>query len=187
MKSYRDITETYKKANKNKVNRINSEAKKVAEKLKLDDRIQQLQETEDFTSVKDNKEGFPNSPSFRLSNPSKSEIGKISRHILDKINKSLLSNTKANQWKNTSDTISWFKNINSKKQSSFINFEVETFYPPISEKRLIDAISFAKSAINITEQDLSIIMESRQTLLFQNSESWVRKTGNEDFDVPMGC
>ena len=34
------ITKTYKKSNKNKVYRINSEAKKIAEKLKLDDRMQ---------------------------------------------------------------------------------------------------------------------------------------------------
>ena len=92
----KSITKTYKKPNKNKVNRINSEAKTIAEKLKLHDKIQQLQETEAFISVKDHKEGFPNSPSFRLINPSKSEIGKISKHILDKINKSLLSNTKVN-------------------------------------------------------------------------------------------
>ena len=146
-----------------------------------------MQETEAFISVKDHKEGFPNSPSFRLINPSKSEIGKISKHILDKINKSLLSNTKVNQWKNTSDAISWFKNINNKKQSSFVNFDVENFYPSISEKLLIDAINFAKSSANITEQDLSIIMQSRKTLLFQNSEPWVKKLGNENFDVPMGC
>ena len=30
-------------------------------------------------------------------------------------------------------------------------------------------------------------MQSRKTLLFQNSESCVKKTGNEDFKVPMGC
>ena len=34
-----NITKTYKKTNKNKVNRINYEVKKIAEKLKLDDRI----------------------------------------------------------------------------------------------------------------------------------------------------
>ena len=112
-----NITKTYKKTNKNKVNRINSEAKKTAEKLNLDDRIQQLQETEAFISVKDHKKGLPNSPSFRLINASKSEVGKISKHILEKINKSILSNTKVNQQKNTSDAISWFKNINNKKQS----------------------------------------------------------------------
>ena len=109
--------------------------------------------------VKDHKEEFPNSQSFRLINPSKSEIGKISKHILDKINKSLLSNTKVNQWKNTSDAISWFKNINNKKQSSFVNFDVENFYPSISEKLLTDAINFAKSSANITQQDNYAIKE----------------------------
>ena len=145
-----------------------------------------MQETETFISVKDHKEGFPNSPSFRLINLSKSEIGKFSKHILDKINKSLLSNTKVNQWKNTSDAISWFKN-NNKKHSSFVNLDVENFYPSISEKRLIDAVNFGKSSAIITQQDLSIIMQSRETLLFQNSEPWVKKLGNENFDVPMGC
>ena len=82
--------------------------------------------------VEDHQEEFPNSPSFRPSNPLKSEIGKTIKHILDKINKSLLSNTKVNQWKNTSHAISWFENINNKKQSSFANFDVENFYPAIS-------------------------------------------------------
>ena len=130
----KNITKTYKKPNKNKVNRINSEAKTIAEKLELDDRIQQLQETEAFILVKDLKEGFPNSPSFRLINPSKSEIGKISKHILDKINildKSLLINTKLNQWKNTPDAISWFQNISDKNRPSFVNFDVGNFYPSI--------------------------------------------------------
>ena len=30
-------------------------------------------------------------------------------------------------------------------------------------------------------------MQSRKTLLFHNSESWFKKTGNKDFEVPMGC
>ena len=30
-------------------------------------------------------------------------------------------------------------------------------------------------------------MLSIKTLLFQNSEPWVKKLGNENFDVPMGC
>ena len=35
-----NITKTYKKTNKTKVNKINSESKKIAEKLKLDNRMQ---------------------------------------------------------------------------------------------------------------------------------------------------
>ena len=51
-----------------------------------------------------------------------------------------MSNTKVNQWKSTSDAISWFKNINKKKQSSFVNFEIDNYYSSISEKLLLDAI-----------------------------------------------
>ena len=41
--------------------------------------------------------------------------------------------------------------------------------------------------IEITDQDLAIIMQTRKTLLFQNTEPWVKKSETEDFDVPMGC
>ena len=71
--------------------------------------------------------------------------------------------------------------------SLFVNFDVENFYPSISEKLLTDAISYAKSLIYITEEEYSIIMHSRKILLFQNSEPWVKKEGNEDLDVLMGC
>ena len=57
-----NITKTYKKTKREKVNRINSEAKRIAEKLKLNDTIQQLQETEAFILVKDHKGEFLTAP-----------------------------------------------------------------------------------------------------------------------------
>ena len=30
-------------------------------------------------------------------------------------------------------------------------------------------------------------MQARRKLLFNNGECWVKKVGNEEFDVPMGC
>ena len=30
-------------------------------------------------------------------------------------------------------------------------------------------------------------MQSRRTLLFNNKKPWLKKSGNEEFDVPMGC
>ena len=65
------LTKTYKKASKNGVNRINSEAKKIAKKLKLDDKIQKLQETETFIFMEDHEEVFLNSPSIIMFDPSK--------------------------------------------------------------------------------------------------------------------
>ena len=100
-----NVTEIYKKSNRDKVNKINTETKKIATKLKIDDRVQQFREAEAFITVKDHKDNFPNFPTFRLINPSKSEIGKISKSILDKINDALVEKTKVNQWKNSENII----------------------------------------------------------------------------------
>ena len=32
-----------------------------------------------------------------------------------------------------------------------------------------------------------VIMQARRTLLFNDGEPWVKKTGNEEFHVPMEC
>ena len=34
---------------------------------------------------------------------------------------------------------------------------------------------------------MSLINQSRKTLLFNQKIPWVKKDGSEDFDVPMGC
>ena len=88
--------------------------KKIAQKLEIDDRVEKMQETEAFLTIKDHKEGFPHTLSFRLINPSKSDIGKISKSLLDSINENILKQTNVNQWRNTPQGITWFKNIKSK-------------------------------------------------------------------------
>ena len=49
------------------------------------------------------------------------------------------------------------------------------------------AIEFAKTIVDIPDEDLSIIMLSKKTLLFSGKVPWVKKERDEDFDVPMGC
>ena len=53
-----NITKTFKKSNRNKVNDINLDAQKIAQKLKIDDRVEKMQETEAFLTIKDHKQGF---------------------------------------------------------------------------------------------------------------------------------
>ena len=127
-----------------------------------------MQEPEAFLTVKDQKEGFPHTLSFRLINPSKPDFGKISQSLLDTINANILKQTNINQWKK-SQVITSFKNIKSKKTSSFVNFDVENFYPSISIDLFTGAISYAKTITNIDDDQLSMIMKSRKTLLFNNS------------------
>ena len=49
-----------------------------------------MQETEAFLTIKDHKEGFSHTLSFRLTNPSKSDIGEITKSLLDTINENIL-------------------------------------------------------------------------------------------------
>ena len=187
--TYREsVTKTYKRSTRNKVYKINiEEENKIVTKLKIDDRVQQFHKAEVFITVKEDKDSFINFPTFRLSNPSKSDIDKISKSILDKINNMLVEKTKVNQWENSANTIKWFKSIPNKKGSPFVYFNVENVYPSISEKLLSDAISYARLLIDKTEVEYSITMHSRKMFLFQNSKAQVKKDNNEDFDVPMGC
>ena len=144
-----NVTKTYKKSNQNTVNTVNLEAKKIAENLSITNRVEKMLENEAFITVKDHKEGFPHRLSFRLLNPSKSNMGKISKCILDKINSAIISQTKVNQWKNSKSVINWYDNLPEKHNSSFICFDVENFYPSISKQLFDNTINFAKQCINI--------------------------------------
>ena len=182
-----NVTKTYKKSSRKKVYTINRNAKRLAEDLLIGDRVEKMYENEVYITIKDHKEDFPNKISCRLINPSKSDIGKISKQILDKMNFKIISETKLNQWKNSTSVIEWFNNIPNKNQHRFVVFDIESFYPSISEDLFNEALSFAKTKVNITDQEMSIIRQSRNTLLFNKNQPWVKRSGNEEFDVPMGC
>ena len=81
----------------------------------------------------------------------------------------------------------WFNNISNKNQHRFVVFDIESFHSSISEDLFNEAFSFAKTKVNITDQEMSIITQSRNTLLFNKNQPWVKRSGNEEFDVPMGC
>ena len=102
---HENVTKTYKKCNTNKSNFINFKTKQFASKLKIDDRVQKLDENEVYVTIKDHKEGFSDKISCHLINPSKTEIGKIIKQILDRVNNPILEENKVNQWKNTPSVI----------------------------------------------------------------------------------
>ena len=159
--------------------------------MKIDNTVEKTQETEAFLSIKDHKEGFTHTVSFCLINPSKSDIGKISKSLLDTMKENILKQTNVNQWKNTSQIISWFKNIKSKKTSSFVNFDVENFYPSISIDLFTDAISYAKTITNIDDDQLSIIMQSRNLFYLTTMNHGLKNLGKKTLTfrcvVTMAC
>ena len=62
--------------------------------------------------LKDHKDNFENNSTCRLINPAKTEIGKISKRILDNFITNILSKTKFNL-KNTNAVLQWFINISN--------------------------------------------------------------------------
>ena len=128
----KNVQKDYKKAPTNAQQSINVEAKNIAHKLGISNRVDILACKESFITLKDHKDNFPNNPSCRLINPTKSELGRVSKHILDRINKEIIASTAVLQWKNTEQALSWFEKIPNKGQHSFISFDIANFYPSIS-------------------------------------------------------
>ena len=158
----------------------------ITTKLDLDDRVELIATKNAFITLKDHKEHFANRPACRLINPSKSEIGKISKQILEKINRELVNYTAVNQWKNTSSVLEWYKQLTNKTGSAFICFDVVEFYPSISEELLQRALDFASRHLTITADEREVIINAKHSLLFNKGDPWEKRSSTTLFDVTMG-
>ena len=138
-------------------------------------------------TLKDHKPNFNNNPcTCRLINPSKSEIGIISKKILQRINSKVVASNSLNQWKNTDSVIKWYNDIPNKSAHSFICFDIVDFYPSISEELLTAALTFGSKYDDITDQEKAIIIQAKKSLLLSENAQWCKKTSDSLFDVTMG-
>ena len=99
----------------------------------------------------------------------------ISKAILDKVNMKLTSSIQVNQWRNSSAVIKCFKNIQNRNNCSFTVFDIENFYPSILLILFNSDIQFAKEICDISDNNISIMIHTRNTLLFNNREPWVKR------------
>ena len=100
-----NITKTYKQSNNNVYNSINLEAKHIAKKLEIADRVECVAEKPAYITLKDHIENFNINSKFRLINPAKSELGKVAKTIVENINKTV------REKRNTLNVIDLFQNI----------------------------------------------------------------------------
>ena len=186
-----NVTKDYIQIPEEKVDKINREAALLASELELADRIEKHSEAYAYVTIKDHKPNFKTDPKCRLINPAKSQIGKISKQILQRICKEVRKETGINQWQSTEEVLEWFRKIPNKGRKDFLQFDIVEFYPSISEELLDKALDFASEITQITELDKKIIKHSRKAFLFfrasENSTTdvWQKKSGN--FDVTMGA
>ena len=182
-----NITSEYKKVQNDCIQSINKEAKIITDKLEISDRVEELATKDAYLTVKDHKPEFPADIKCRLINPTKSNIGQISKQILDDINIKIKDKLNLRLLKNTNETIDWFKNIDKKTRKTFLQLDIVSYYPSITEKLLDKALLFAQETLDesIPIDHIQIIKNARKSILCSNSETWQKK--DSDFDVTMGA
>lgn len=180
-----NITKDYKRANNNRMDDINKRTNVLAQKLKIGDRMEKYTTTPAFLTLKDHKDHFTTNTKCRLINPAKSNLGIVSKQILERLVREIRSNSGYNLWKSTSEVLDWFNSTRSTKSPMFLKFDIQEFYPSITSELLDKALKFASSYVNITDVEEETIKVSKEALLFSNNECWEKKK-NPSFDVTMG-
>ena len=97
---FENINKTYKRTTISAINAINTEVKAIAKDLNLDERIELYSQNQSFITLTDQKKNFQKNLKCRLINPVKSELGTVSKHYIDQINKSFGEKLNGNQWIN---------------------------------------------------------------------------------------
>ena len=183
-----EVTKTYKKVvsiNTSKEEIINNDAKRITADLKISDRVPQIIKKDAYFLVKDHKQQFPSKIEKRLINPTRTEVGKISKVILERINGEIKNKLHLQQWISTGDAIDWFNRIVDKRNSTFVQFDIVNFYPSINKKTFMRALTFAKEHSAVTDREIDIILHCRKTLLITGDDQWTSKD-TEDFTISMG-
>ena len=128
-----NVRKTYRKAEQSTKLNIDREAKTISKTLQLEKRMERYAEWPAFISLKDHKENFKHNTKCCLIDPSKGEMGVVSKRFLKEINNNHLC---YNQWRSTSTVVEWFRAIKNKKTCKFIKFDMAEFYPSISAELL---------------------------------------------------
>ena len=181
------ITKTYQHAPEGAYSQINLEAREIAERLDIADRTEVLAKSECFITLKDHKENFHRALPCRLINPAKSKLGVVSKSTLANITRQLRDATGAMLWRLTADVINWFKSIEEKRRHTFVVFDIVNIYPSITKELLHDALEFAKQHVQVSDDDMNVIMHARKSLLFAQGQAWPKKDRGDMFNVTMGA
>ena len=183
-----EISKTYKRVtNPSKIKNMDLNAKNTTDKLGISERIQKTKKAFAKVQVKDHKERFPNDVEYRLLNPAIHEIGIINRKVLRRSVEALKKHLKVNLWKDSSEAVNWFKHIEEKHQTCFIQMDIKKMYSSITKQTFEKTIAWAQSFefINISKEEIELLYKGRESILFFNQREY-EKRNNPSFDVTEG-
>ena len=109
----------------------------------------------------------------RLINPSKTELSRISKYIIQNIVTNVKKANHSSLWGNSYESIEWFRRIKNKSKVTFMQFDIIDFYPSITKNILIDSINYARKYVDATNEQYEIIVACRKTVIKNNESTWV--------------
>ena len=172
---FKEVVKNYKKTPPDLEKELNSEAKMLAHRLGIVDRVEKYNTKNCFITIKDPKSDVKTNPECKLINPVKTQIGRVSKIIVQEICNSLRLALNINQWRSTKDCIKWFEEYEKNDRCSFIKYDIKDFYPSITEKTLDRALDLAKEYMVIPLDKVEIIKHCRKTLLYYEDSIWIKK------------
>ena len=179
----KNITKIYRKADEDHTKKSNRECKQHAIDLKIENKMEIITERSAFISIKDHKDNFPNNIQCRLINPARNNLGKVTQTIIRKAVTSIKKSSSLNLWMGTNEVLEWYE-ANKQMVVHFIQYDIEEYYPSITEPLLDKAIDFARGFYDITEDEKNMIKTCRQSILYgTDNHPWTKKDSN--FDVTM--
>ena len=184
---FKEVVKNYKKAPPDLEKELNNEAKMLAPRLGIVDRVEKYNTKNCFITIKDHKSDFKTNPECRLINPAKTQIGRIIKIIVQEICDSLRLALNINQWRSIKDCIKWFEEYEKNDRCSFIKYDIKDFYPSITERTLDRALDLAKEYMVIPLDKVEIIKHCRKTLLYYEDSVWIKKGEGGNFDVSIGA
>lgn len=122
--------------------------------------------------------------SIRLICPTTSDLGTVSKGILDRIISSLTLKLGYSLWQCTVDVITWFDGRLNKWPLSFIQFNIANDYASIYTILLNKDLIFARGYVNVSDQVINFIPSTRKTPIKYNDILWQK---GWVFDVTMGA
>ena len=183
-----NVTKHYRTAGEGAYDDINEEARDIADRIGRDlgKRMDIMAKNNAYITLKDHKDNFAHSLPCRLINPAKSEMGIVSKRILEDIGRKLKEKLDVTMWKSSAAVIQWFQEIEDKSNCTFMAFDIVEFYPSITETLLSKALVWAQKHIEIPESEIDVIHHARKSLLFCGGKTWMKRDGSGMFDVTMG-
>ena len=69
-----------------------------------------------------------------------------------------------------------------------MQYDIEEFFIlQFQGKLLLKVLTYAKTIVNISDEENNTIMHSRKSLLSNNTDVWIKKNGDPGFDVILGA